>query len=245
MYNTTMSIQHFVSKVSETRHLNDKFVHIVLELVEPSRMTFTAGQYILLEVPGIDQKKSYSIASAPGIDHRIELLVDISPQGPASKYLDAVKPGDEVSFFAPAGRFIPESQETPIGKEEKSLVFVATGSGIAPLRGMIFHLLQEVQDPRPMTLYWGLRKEDDLIWADEFQGLSKSFPQFTFHPVLSRATDAWPLCRGRVTDCLLIHPFDATAGYYLCGNRGMIEDVSALLLDRHIQPEHIHREQFD
>lgn len=239
-----MPIQSFCARVSDSKLQTEKFWTLNLELIEPSRLSFQAGQYIILSVPGMDQKRNYSISSSPAIDHAVELLVDITPKGPGSTYLENLKPGDEVQFMAPAGQFVFAQPDTEIGKEEESIVFIATGSGITPLRSMILDQLQNKKDTRSMVLYWGLRHENDLCWLDEFQELMDAFPHFTFHPVLSQSSDEWTLCRGHVTDCLGIHDLPKNAGYYICGNKRVLEDVQALLLAKQIKPEHIHNEKF-
>jgi len=239
-----MPIQSFRARVSESRLQTEKFWTLHLELIEPSRIAFQAGQYIILSIPGMAQKRNYSIASSPAINHAIELLVDISPSGPGSTYLENLKPGDEVSFMAPAGLFTFVQPETEIGMQEKSIVFIATGSGITPIWSMIFDQLQSKHDTRPMTLYWGLRHENDLCWLDEFQELMDAFPNFVFHPVLSQATEEWTLCRGHVTDCLSIHGLPKDGGYYICGNKVAIESTQSLLFEKGVSKEHIHHEKF-
>lgn len=239
-----MPIQSFRARVSDSKLQTEKFWTLNLELIEPSRIEFQAGQYIILSIPGIDQKRNYSISSSPAIDHAIELLVDITPSGPGSTYLENLKPGDEVQFMAPAGQFTFTQPDTDIGKEEQTIVFIATGSGITPLRSMILDQLQNKKDTRLMTLYWGLRHENDLCWLEDFQELMDAFPNFKVHPVLSQSSEEWTLCRGRVTDCLSIHDFPQNAGFYICGNKRVIEDVQALLLSKQVKPEHIHHEKF-
>lgn len=239
-----MPLQKYSARVSDIQHFSDKYVHLYIELVEPHRLEFLAGQYMILDVPGSDKKKDYSIASDPAIDHAIESLIDISPRGAGTTYIAALKPGDPVTFFAPAGMFGIAGPDTVVGQQEKALVFVATGSGITPIRSMILDQLQNKGDKRPVTLYWGMRYESDIYWLDEFRELEKSFPNFTLHLVLSKAGDEWPLCRGRVTDCLSIHPMLDSAGYYICGLKVMITDVEALLLQKGVAAEHIHHEEF-
>ena len=238
-----MPIQTFTARVSDVQQLTDKYLHLYLELVEPHRLEFTAGQYIMLSVPGTEQRKNYSIASAPVV-HSFELLVDISPHGPGTIYLQQLKPGDTISFIAPAGMFAISQPVTPVDAVEKSLVFIAAGSGITPIRSMIMDQLRNREDKRPIILYWGLRHEKDLCWIEEWEELAKAFPNFTFHPVLSQASEEWILCRGRVTDCLAIHALPQDAGYYVCGNRMMIEDTKTLLSSKGVAPDHIHHEKF-
>ena len=239
-----MPIQNFTARVADSTLLTDKFHYLHLELIEPKRIVFTAGQYILLSVPGTEQKKSYSIASSPEMDHAIELLIDMSPLGVGTTYINNLKLGDVVQFSAPSGQFAIAQPGTPIGDSEKALVFIATGSGITPVKSMILDQLQTRKDVRKIILHWGLRLESDLCWLDEFEELARAFPNFQFHPVLSKAEAEWPLCRGRVTDCFEIHPMVPEAGYYLCGNKQMIDDVQKFLLQKGVSNDRIHHEKF-
>lgn len=241
----SMPLQNYTAILSERKVLNPKFQHLKFELKTPNTIEFLAGQYVSLLVPTHPQRKSFSISSTPSVNHAIEMLVDIAPQGPATKYLSTITPGTEVSFMAPIGQFVIAPPETSVGAEEKSLVFVATGSGVAPMMGMLQDLLIHKNDTRPMILYWGLRFAQDQCWYDEFQQLAQQHPNFVFHPTLSQAPEEWKLCRGRVTDCLAVHPLPAEqAGYYLCGNSGMIEEVKQFLLGKGVAAPHIHTEKF-
>ncbi len=231
--------QQYVAKLSDKEVLNEKFIHLYFELVSPSRMEFQAGQYVSIAMPEGGLRRSYSICSSPVKDHGFELLVDISPDGIGSRYLSGLEFGQEISFLGPLGMFL-----VPQGNAEEALVFVGTGSGMAPFRSMIFDQLQEKKDTRPMILHWGLRYEEDLFWENDFVELSETFPNFTFHPVLSKAGDQWPLCRGRVTDCLDVHQLLPNAGYYLCGNAGMLQDTKALLERKEISTDRVHQEKF-
>lgn len=237
-----MPVQRCTAVLAETQQLNEKFLFMVFEMKEPHALAFEAGQYVSLGFPDNPVRRPYSIASAPSSDHKFELLIDTTPQGIGTKYLTNLSYGQEVALLAPMGMFTLAKAEQ--AQKEKSLMFIATGSGIAPLRSMILHLLQTENDTREMWLYWGLRYEADLFWEEEFQELSKAFPNFHFHITLSKAGDEWPLCRGRVTDCLSIHQLPAEAGYYLCGSKPMIEDTMKLLAEKGITKEFIHHEKF-
>jgi len=239
-----MAIQQFQAKVSEMTKIGTTYIQFHFELSEPKNIRFQPGQYLLLNVPGTAQKKSYSITSSKDLDHAIEIVVNTAPQGEGTKYLQSLKPGDGVSFFAPAGVFSVAPQSSQVGQQEKALVFVATGSGIAPVKSMIIQQLRFENDARPIVLHWGLRYEEDLFWLDKFQDLAQAYPNFQLHLVLSKATPAWKLCRGRVTDCLQVHPLVHSAGYYICGHTTMVEDVKNLLMQKGVAQEHIHHEKF-
>jgi NAD(P)H-flavin reductase len=202
-------------------------------------LPFYAGQYVSIKVAEDGTRRSYSICSSPSIDHGFELLVDVSPQGPGSRFLQKLEIGEDIEMLAPLGRFTLHGSE-----EWSSLTFIATGSGIAPFRGMIQHLLQDEQDERPIQLLWGMRYPQHLFWQDEFEELVDYFENFSFHPVMSQAGEGWTLCRGRVTDCLQTHDWDPTGGYFLCGSTAMIEDTVAVLQSQGVPAEKIRYEQF-
>jgi NAD(P)H-flavin reductase len=236
---TPVAPQAYTAKLSDKQVLNDKFTVFHFELVEPNKMEFLSGQYVSFAVSDSGERRSYSISSTPDIQHGFEVTIDVTPNGIGVQFFNDLEFGSEVKFLGPMGQFI--LQEEP---KEEALVFVATGSGVAPMRSMIVDLLRNKNDQRDITLYWGLRYEEQMIWQDEMQDYAQMFKNFHFHPVLSKAKQEWPLCRGRVTDCLDIHDLPENAGYYLCGNTAMIEDVKKILTKRGVVEGSIHHEKF-
>jgi NAD(P)H-flavin reductase len=231
--------QQFTAVFEEKIIYNDKYVEYHFELQQPHRMEFAAGQYVSMKVSERGDRRSYSICSSPLVQHGFELLLDVSPHGIGTQYIENLNFGDQVEVLAPLGGFVIQQQ-----LQEEEFVFVATGSGIAPFRSMLLDLLQGQHDTRPITLYWGLRHAQHLFWQNDFLDLAQAFPNFKFHPVISQAVDEWPLCRGRVTDCLSIHELPKQAGYYLCGNAAMITEVNTLLQQKGVLEQNIHYEKF-
>ena len=217
---------------------NEKFVQYMFELTAPHRMQFEAGQYVSIKVTDQGVRRSYSISSAPTIDHGFELLLDVAPKGVGCTYLESLKFGDEILLLGPLGMF------TLVDAQETELFFIATGSGIAPMHSMLIELLQTRHDTRPLTLYWGLRHESDLFWQDVFMELSQSFPNFKHTIILSKPSEDWPLSKGRVTDLLTVLEKPAGAGYYLCGNGAMVKDAIVILQTAGVAEQHIHHELF-
>jgi Na+-transporting NADH:ubiquinone oxidoreductase subunit F len=241
--------QRFTARFEDKIIFNEKYVEYSFELIEPSRMSFIAGQYISVKVSDDGQRRPYSITSSPSVDHGFALLLDLAPAGVGSKYFESLKFGDTVDFVGPMGVFFVNQQASqPIQEnsptQETSLALVATGSGIAPMRSIILDQLHNRQDHRPITLYWGMRYVQELFWVDEFEEIVESYPNFAFHPVISKAIEAWPLCRGRVTDCLSIHQIDVTGGYYLCGSSDMVRDLGSVLLHKNVPAQRIYYEKF-
>ena len=236
---------NFRAKVREHTLLVSKFQYIDLELVKPARVKFQAGQFLMLRVPGIEQRKSYSIASTPAQNHSVEILVDISPGGDGSLYLASLSPGDEVEFMAPAGQFVVADRESKVGSVEKKLLFVATGSGISAVRSQILDLLQGKKDEREIHLHWGLRFAEDVFWEEDFRELAEFFDNFHFDFVLSKPPVNWPFCSGYVSHCVDTHHKDFSGvGAYLCGSGKMVDDMKKLLLEKGLAKEHIHTEEF-
>jgi len=231
--------QQFKGKVAEHILLNDKYQYIDIELVEPYLMEFLAGQYVSIDVGG-GERRSYSIASAPSMNHAIELCVDIIPGGKGSSYLKNLKPGDEVSFLGPLGRFVLRQAQD----KEQKLLFVATGSGIAPLRSMILDLLERRQDKREIWLYWGLRNVKDMFWEEDFRLRRKSFTNFNYQLLLSQPPENWPLESGHVTQEIKELGLNQDWGVYICGNPRMTEEIKQLALETGVPKEQVHFEKF-
>jgi phenol hydroxylase P5 protein len=235
-----MPLQNFKARVSRHTLLKGKFQWVTFELIEPKTIDFQAGQFIMMNIPDMQAKRSYSIASDPGINHQLDILVDVGPQGDGSLYLQSLNPGEEVCFMAPGGRFVIEPNSA-----EQRFVFIATGSGISAVRSMILNLLQTKLDPRPTILHWGMRHVEDMFWEEDFRLLEQQFDHFHFDVVLSQAPAGWPLCAGHVTDCLEKHYQDfSQTGYYLCGNQKMIQGVVDFLKTKGVPDTNIHHERF-
>jgi len=231
--------QEYAAIFEDKQVYNDKFVHFHFELKNPYTIDFKAGQFISIKINEQGVRRAYSICSDPDINHGVEILLDVSPQGEGVYYLQNLQLGDEISFLGPMGRFVIEDNP-----EEKAIALVGTGSGVAPLHSMMIDQLKNKEDTRSITLYWGLRHAAHMIWQDEFARWSKQFSNFQFHPTLSQAEKEWSLCRGRVTNCLQVHDLPANTGYYLCGGKAMIDDVKQILTSRGVDLKNIHHEKF-
>jgi len=227
------------AKLADKFIFNDKFIKLDFEFTQPGEVPIQAGQYVSIQVSERGDRRPYSICSSPAITHGFELLIDVTPQGLGSTFLQNLALGEEIKLLAPLGVFT-----VPQNSEEEALVMIATGSGITPFRSMVLDQLQQKSDQREITLYWGLREERQLFWQDEFSELADEFPNFHFHPVISQPLPEWPLCKGRVTNCLSVHDLPTNAGYYLCGNAAMLEDVVSFLAERGVLKNQVHHEKF-
>jgi NAD(P)H-flavin reductase len=217
-------------------NLAGKFHNIIFETAVPFQ--FNAGQYVSIKVADA-HLNSYSIASRLG-NNRFALLIDTAPGGIGSKYFEALKAGDSISFLGPFGKF---SLNTNDGAQR--LIFLGTGSGVAPLRAMIETGLADRGLKIPISLYFGLRHPDDILWKDYFESLVTKYPNFTFKLCLSKPDETWHGFTGHITDCMKEDYQDlGDAAVYLCGNQEMITQSTDLAKSLHCPPERIYFEKF-
>ncbi len=186
---------------------------------EASPLHWLPGQYLELCLPGSLQRP-FSIANVDAGDGRMELHVRRVAHSDFNRQLFAeLTPGQRVDVIGPLGSFIPrENAERPI-------LFVAGGTGMAPIRAMIQHFLR-LESGRPMQLYWGARRAEDLYLADRLQELTERLPLLQFVPAISDDPDAQlpGVFHGLVVDAVLAdHTNLAGFDVYVCGPPAMVE----------------------
>ena len=155
-----------------------------------------------------------------------------------SQWMLNLQEGNKAQFFGPMGVFTYNHS----GLKRK--VLVATGTGIAPFRAMVLHHLKN-GGADDLTLYWGLRYEEDIFLDPEFSQLAREYPNFHYILTLSKPTPAWTRASGRVTD----HVFTQVAKlpeaeFYLCGSKFMIEEMNQKLLAQGVPKAQIRMDIF-
>jgi ferredoxin-NADP reductase len=210
------------------------------EFQDKPRFDFIPGQFVMVEVPKEGEKpvkKPYSIASPPHFKNKIELTIKRVEGGYVSNWFFRLHVGDKVEFEGPMGVFRLKEPLPP------HLLFVATGSGIAPLRAQIHHQLQH-GDQRSMSLVFGNRYEDEILFHQEFLDLAKKYPNFEYLPVISRPK-AWTGAKGYVQDIIRQKfPSPQDKAVYICGLVPMVNDLKATLEEIGYPKEAIHFEKW-
>lgn len=224
--------------IIEKKEQLTEFVYVVtFKLITPSEITFLAGQTFMLNVaPGIN--RTMSISSAPSDKQTILMCHDVSPDGPGSKWTRSHSVGDTATFMAPLGMFVLDKES------HRRKIFVATGTGIAPYRSMLLDYLSH-EGTDDVTLYWGMRHEEDLYWMSEFQELSIKYPNFRFVVCLSQPSSSWQGAKGRVTEHVVQEELNIErSDVYLCGNQHMIKDLEAQLKEKQVPIHQIFKELY-
>lgn len=204
---------------------------------------FEPGQWVSFRIPateGEDIARSYSIASAPRADGQFDIAVTRVEEGPGSNYLHALDVGAEMSMSRAQGFFTQDEFERPA-------IMVATGTGVSPFRAMLQALAAQGNLPHPISLLLGVRKEEDILYGEEFEALTGSLG-IEFLPTLSRGSDAWTGRRGYVQTHLaeLVERHDGACDVYVCGLSKMVKDVRKQLKgELGMTKDKIHSERFD
>jgi NAD(P)H-flavin reductase len=229
----------FDAVVSRTADLTKDVRQIDFELIAPAELSFAAGQFVSFEAQApawpYPVIRSYSIVSDPHDRNHLAILLNLVPGGRMSPHLFALRPGDRTTFRGPLGTFC-------LRPGNRDLLFVATGTGIAPVRSMLSTLARQ-QSARRITLFWGLRTQQDIYFQRELVELRDRLPRFDYVTTLSRAGEGWTGSRGTVTPLVdsrieTVSNLDA----YVCGNQSMIKDVTAALNRKGLCP--VYREQY-
>ncbi len=184
--------------------------------------------------------RSFTISSPPTRPDVLEVTVKRNPTGIVSPAIHSLRPGEELVIQGPQGRFVfdPETHTEP-------LVLAAAGSGITPAMS-ILRTIQDLQLDLPVTLLYGCRTRDDIIFARELDAIRLRLARFRLVLSLSRPDPHWSGSVGRVTPALLARhiPEPAIARFFLCGPGDFVETLSGWLRENEVPPERIHSERF-
>ncbi|MCF8301991.1 MAG: hypothetical protein K9I94_01850 [Bacteroidales bacterium] len=214
-------MRSYNSKVLNKRFLTDNTFVLRLERHD---MAFHAGQYIVVGL-GNDSRE-YSIYSGEE-DPYLEILVRRVEKGNISEKLSRLKEGDIAHVEGPYGFFVMNIEKL----QEKKLIFMATGTGIAPFRSFV--------KSKPNLNY-------QLLHGTRYT--SEAYDHDAFDPerlIFCTTRENGSQYQGRITDYFKTHMQpDENAIYYLCGNSQMIEEMAAYLEDYDIDPFYIRTEEF-
>jgi ferredoxin-NADP reductase len=231
-YETTVEVAQLVTP---------RNIHLKFRLPEGKHMKFKSGQFVQMFIPQPDKPRrtSYSIASAPQHTDFFELCVTWVDGGKSSTYLHGLKVGDKITAMGPLGKF---TQPDPLPRD---VVFIATGSGIAPFRSMILDQLAR-NTPHKLNLIYGNRHDQDIIYKKDWEQLALENSNFRALFTLSRPSDAWTGAKGYVQEKIEGFIQNPPAhDFYICGLSPMINAVQEKLLALGVPQGQIHFEKFD
>lgn len=202
---------------------------------------FRAGQSLTIRRG--DERRSYSICAPVGRPPRIGVR-EVAGGALSGWLVHQVHPGDVVRVAPPAGSFTPDL--TRAGRH----VLLAAGSGITPVLSITASLLA-AQPECTVTVLYGNRRTDSVMFADEIADLKDAYPQrLQLVHVLSREPQEVELFSGRLDSAKLRVLLPATVAaqsvdhWWVCGPIAMVTDAIEVLTGMGVAPDRIHRELF-
>lgn len=217
-----MAAYFFTSEVISNQKLNDKFYFLKFRLQDYKKFEFQSGQFVVIKLAS-NLYRNYSIASRPTKLPYWQLLHDVTPNGPGSRFLKSLKPGQKIYHSSTRGIFTLQSNSVT------NHILAATGAGLASIIPILEELLQKTN--HNVYLFWGLRYQKDLCFLDWLKSLENN-PCFRYQIILSQPDSSWTGKRGHLVSPLvrLVQnlPQD-DLDIYLCGNQGMISGVNDAL----------------
>jgi NAD(P)H-flavin reductase len=203
---------------------------------------FAPGQAVRVGVPGTERRRPYSIASAPEDArdfHALELLVRVDADGRAGEHLP-LEPGTAIEVEGPLGTFT-----FPDHVAAHRIVFVAGGTGIAPLRAMLRHVIASEPDVRDIGLLYSARTPDDFAYEGEFRDLAARGVIELRQTITRPGETDWTGGRGRIDRTALaelVHDPDTLC--FVCGPVAMVDEIPRLLTELGVPREKIRIEEW-
>jgi len=216
-----IQVRKLPARVHKLERAADDAMIVHLKLPANERLMFIPGQYLdILLKDGT--RRSFSMANAPHDDEFVQLHIRHVPGGTFTDHVfKTMKERDILRLEGPFGTFFLREES------QKPVVFVASGTGFAPIKAIIEAAFKRAV-ARPMTLYWGARRPKDLYLNALAEGWAAEHPGFRYVPVISEALeeDAWTGRTGFVHRAVM-EDFPDLSGHqvYACGVPIMVDSA--------------------
>lgn len=213
--------------------------------IDDAEFTFRVGEFLMVSIPGIlsdsgrPVQRAYSLSTSP-YDPLVEIAVKLVPDGRLSPALFELSPGAELHGKGPFGHAYLEE----LGDGRK--LFGAGGIGVAPIRGIIRHMVRDGRLARePVTLYYGARTPCQFTFLDEFMEY-EGLPGFRMIRGVDAPHSDWSGPVGYVHQIVEQVPPDRTdSTAFLCGPPVMVRATRQTLLDLGMAESRIFKEEWD
>lgn len=223
-------------RISSIEKIVPDVVNVRLRLPPTADFKSVPGQYIDVIGPA-GVRRSYSLANADTVNKTLELHIRAVDSGVMSDYwFKQAKINDLLRFNGPLGTFFLRNFA------QLNLVFLATGTGISPVKAMLESLvgIAPALAPKSVTVFWGGRTPIDMYF--DVQAIPAGH---RFVPVLSRAAADWVGVRGYVQKAMINETPDlANTAVYACGSDVMIRSAKASLLTAGLPEKHFFSDAF-
>ena len=235
-----IEVKRLRCKVARMERLAHDVMRLYLKLPDDERLQFMAGQYIdfILED---GRRRAFSLANAPHDDAFLEVHVRNIDDGEYTGFIfNSLKEKDLLRIEGPQGGFYLREEST------RPIIFMAGGTGFAPVKGIIEHAFAEgIQ--RPMHLFWGARSRRDLYLHTLAEDWTRH-ADFHYTPVLSDPLpqDNWQGVTGLVHEAVVAACPDLSAhDVYASGPPAMVEAAYTAFVARGLPADHYYSDAFE
>jgi len=203
-------------------------IHALRLAIPDPAFRFLPGQWVDLsiEVDGVTHTSGYSITSSPLHQGEIELAIKASARHPVARWVhERATVGDRVRVSQGQGPFVyvPEMSD--------NVVLIGGGVGVTPLLS-IFRHVRDANLPTQVHLVYSVSDSREILFRDELDAAARTHDNLHVSITVTRHDAHWHGLTGRI-DPVKLHALDVPDDtlYYLCGPKGMVEDMSTLLHD--------------
>lgn len=246
-----LSIKQLSANIESIKAYSDRLRVFSLRLPPNEDFSFVPGQFVMLSLPGLVDSngrriaKAYSIASSPSEQGIIELCIVNYPTGALSTPLFKLKAGDEVIVTGPYGMF---QLKKPV---ENGTVFIAGGTGLAPLISMLRSLYAEGCKEK-LWLFYSVSEPKLFMFKEELLGYQKTGSLQLVISTSNHNNPDWKWEKGRVTETFPKHlqqllpdgiPNESRQ-FYICGPPLMVTDTVKMLEQLGFKKENTRKEQW-
>lgn len=230
--------QELSLEVAEVCELTQGVRKLVLQGAELTNVPYLPGQYLNILLDD-GRSRSFSMSGATAQQGQVQLHVrEIEGGRFTQSELPALPVGQRLQVQLPMGTFYYHERDW------RPMIFMATGTGIAPIRAILESLLDD-EDCPPVHVYWGMRRVEDLYLAQEFEQWASRLCDFNFTPVLSAPDSSWTGKTGYIQDAVCADYDDLSEhAFYLCGAPLMIQDARKKLLAQQADSRYIYADAF-
>ncbi len=238
---SSIEVKTMPTRIHSMEKLSSDVMLMYLKLPAEERLQFLAGQYIdILLVDG--KKRSFSLANPPHKDDYLELHLRHVPGGVfTDQVFSSIKEKDILRIEGPHGNFFYHE------KSQRPIIFMAGGTGFAPVKAIIEHLIAEKIE-LPIYLYWGARDQDDLYMDKLAKQWQDDFANIHYVPVLSdtKEESSWTGKTGYVHQAI-VDDIDDLSNYdvYACGPPIMINSAQTVFKQKGLSEDNFFFDSFE
>ena len=233
-------LRRLTLKLVDKTLLGSDVVRLILQAARGERLRRLPGQYLDVLLDD-GKRRAFSIANAPHASDAIELHVrHVAGGGFTSYVFDTMKPGALLKVEGPLGTFVPREDS------ERPLLFVAGGTGFAPVKALIEHFLH-LGTRRPIGLYWGARTAEDLYLRGLPERWARDVPGFRYVPVLSDAPASDGTARRGLVHEAVLEDQPELGGFdlYMSGPPTMIDAGRRAFVQAGLPEDRLYYDSFD